>query len=259
MVDVGAKPPSRRRAVARGRVRMAPVDGRAAPRRCRRATRSRSPGSPAIQAAKRTSDLIPLCHPLPLTVVEVDLDGRRRGRRDRGGRRDDGADRRRDGGAHRRRRRRAHRLRHGEGGRQGDADRRDRARLEDEGARVSVRRGAAARSGSRGSSGSSTPSSRCRSRTSAPCSRSTAGRASSAMAWITVAMVGARTLAMGLNRLVDAEIDARNPRTADAELPAGALTRAQVAALCAARARRSTSSRSSSSTRSCAGSGRSPS
>jgi 4-hydroxybenzoate polyprenyltransferase len=35
-----------------------------------------------------------------------------------------------------------------------------------------------------------------------------------AMAWITVAMVGARTLAMGLNRLVDAEIDARNPRTA---------------------------------------------
>ena len=41
------------------------------------------------------------------------------------------------------------------------------------------------------------------------------------MAWITVAMVGARTLAMGLNRLVDAEIDARNPRTAARELPAG--------------------------------------
>jgi 4-hydroxybenzoate polyprenyltransferase len=55
----------------------------------------------------------------------------------------------------------------------------------------------------------------------------------SAMAWITVAMVGARTLAMGLNRLVDAEIDARNPRTAVRELPAGALTRTQVAALCA--------------------------
>jgi 4-hydroxybenzoate polyprenyltransferase len=53
------------------------------------------------------------------------------------------------------------------------------------------------------------------------------------MAWITVAMVGARTLAMGLNRLVDAEIDARNPRTAGRELPSGALTRAQVAALCA--------------------------
>jgi 4-hydroxybenzoate polyprenyltransferase len=53
-----------------------------------------------------------------------------------------------------------------------------------------------------------------------------------AMAWITVAMVGARTLAMGLNRLVDAEIDARNPRTAGRELPAGALTRLQVTALC---------------------------
>jgi 4-hydroxybenzoate polyprenyltransferase len=52
------------------------------------------------------------------------------------------------------------------------------------------------------------------------------------MAWITVAMVGARTLAMGLNRLVDAEIDARNPRTAMRELPSGVLTRAQVTALC---------------------------
>jgi 4-hydroxybenzoate polyprenyltransferase len=52
------------------------------------------------------------------------------------------------------------------------------------------------------------------------------------MAWITVAMVGARTLAMGLNRLVDAEIDARNPRTAMRELPSGALTRVQVATLC---------------------------
>jgi len=52
------------------------------------------------------------------------------------------------------------------------------------------------------------------------------------MAWITVAMVGARTLAMGLNRLVDAEIDARNPRTAARELPSGALTPAHVAALC---------------------------
>ncbi len=53
------------------------------------------------------------------------------------------------------------------------------------------------------------------------------------MAWITLAMVGARTLAMGLNRLVDAEIDERNPRTSGRELPAGALTPAQVIALCA--------------------------
>jgi 4-hydroxybenzoate polyprenyltransferase len=52
------------------------------------------------------------------------------------------------------------------------------------------------------------------------------------MVWITVAMVGARTLAMSLNRLVDAEIDARNPRTSTRELPAGALTRTQVLLLC---------------------------
>jgi 4-hydroxybenzoate polyprenyltransferase len=41
--------------------------------------------------------------------------------------------------------------------------------------------------------------------------------------WITIAMVGARSLAMALNRLVDAAIDARNPRTAARELPRGAL------------------------------------
>ena len=52
--------------------------------------------------------------------------------------------------------------------------------------------------------------------------------------WVTVAMVGGRTLAMALNRLVDAELDARNPRTANRELPSGALTRVQVLALCAA-------------------------
>ena len=50
--------------------------------------------------------------------------------------------------------------------------------------------------------------------------------------WVTVAMVGARTLAMALNRLVDAELDARNPRTMTRELPSGTLTRAQVLGLC---------------------------
>jgi cyclic pyranopterin monophosphate synthase len=73
MVDVGGKPVSRRRAVARGRVRMA----------AETASRLRSlPKGDAltvariagIQAAKRTSELVPLCHPLPLTVVEVDLE-----------------------------------------------------------------------------------------------------------------------------------------------------------------------------------------
>ncbi len=52
--------------------------------------------------------------------------------------------------------------------------------------------------------------------------------------WIAVAMTGARTLAMALNRLVDADLDARNPRTAVRELPTGALTRTQVAVLSAA-------------------------
>jgi 4-hydroxybenzoate polyprenyltransferase len=51
--------------------------------------------------------------------------------------------------------------------------------------------------------------------------------------WITLAMVGARSLAMGLNRLVDAGIDARNPRTAGRELPSGLLSPAQVALFCA--------------------------
>ncbi|MDQ7096896.1 UbiA-like polyprenyltransferase [Desulfosporosinus sp. PR] len=41
--------------------------------------------------------------------------------------------------------------------------------------------------------------------------------------WITLAMVGARTAAMSLNRLIDRQIDARNPRTAQRALPAGQL------------------------------------
>jgi len=52
--------------------------------------------------------------------------------------------------------------------------------------------------------------------------------------WITAAMVGARSLAMGLNRLVDAGLDARNPRTARRELPMGLLSAAQVGLFCAA-------------------------
>ncbi|HET7857494.1 MAG TPA: UbiA-like polyprenyltransferase [Gaiellaceae bacterium] len=52
--------------------------------------------------------------------------------------------------------------------------------------------------------------------------------------WVTVAMVGARSLAMGLNRLIDAGIDARNPRTAGRELPAGLLSVGQVALFCLA-------------------------
>lgn len=46
--------------------------------------------------------------------------------------------------------------------------------------------------------------------------------------WITVAMVAARSFGMAINRLIDARIDARNPRTAGREIPSGLLTRWQV-------------------------------
>ncbi|MSO58427.1 MAG: 4-hydroxybenzoate octaprenyltransferase [Thermoleophilia bacterium] len=52
------------------------------------------------------------------------------------------------------------------------------------------------------------------------------------VAWVTVAMVGARTLAMALNRLIDRQIDARNPRTAARDLPAGSLSATHVVMLC---------------------------
>lgn len=48
------------------------------------------------------------------------------------------------------------------------------------------------------------------------------------VAWILVAMVGARSAAMGFNRLADQRLDARNPRTAGRELPRGALSRGEV-------------------------------
>lgn len=73
MVDVGSKPVSRRRARARADVRMALTtvtqleelpkgDAIAAARLA------------GIMAAKRTSDLIPLCHPLPLTHVDISVE-----------------------------------------------------------------------------------------------------------------------------------------------------------------------------------------
>jgi 4-hydroxybenzoate polyprenyltransferase len=50
----------------------------------------------------------------------------------------------------------------------------------------------------------------------------------SVLGWILLAMVGARSAAMGFNRLADQEIDRRNPRTAGRELPRGVLSRAEV-------------------------------
>src|ERR687896_1202623 len=48
--------------------------------------------------------------------------------------------------------------------------------------------------------------------------------------WIVVCMVGARSAAMGFNRLVDARYDALNPRTAAREIPRGAMSRAEATA-----------------------------
>ena len=72
MVDVGAKPQSRRRAIAKATIRMAPETARrlrALPKGDALATAQLA----GIMAAKRTSDLIPLCHPLPLSHVAVEL------------------------------------------------------------------------------------------------------------------------------------------------------------------------------------------
>jgi 4-hydroxybenzoate polyprenyltransferase len=50
------------------------------------------------------------------------------------------------------------------------------------------------------------------------------------IAWILVAMVAARSAAMGFNRLVDARFDALNPRTANRELPRGTMSRGEAVA-----------------------------
>jgi cyclic pyranopterin phosphate synthase len=82
MVDVSDKPETRREAVAEGDVHMTAAAVRAI------RDRTVAKGDPlqtarlaGIQAAKRTADIIPLCHPLPLTSVDVDLVPRRGGYR----------------------------------------------------------------------------------------------------------------------------------------------------------------------------------
>jgi cyclic pyranopterin monophosphate synthase len=73
MVDVGDKPMARRRAVASAQVQMSPETSRRLhdlPKGDALATAQLA----GIMAAKRTSELIPLCHPLPLSHIEVTLD-----------------------------------------------------------------------------------------------------------------------------------------------------------------------------------------
>jgi cyclic pyranopterin phosphate synthase len=74
MVDISSKEPTRREAIASGRVRMAPETLR------RILDRQFSKGDvlevarlAGIMGAKRTSELIPLCHPLPLSSVTIDF------------------------------------------------------------------------------------------------------------------------------------------------------------------------------------------
>ena len=73
MVDVGGKELSRRRAVARAEVRMAPETARTL-RELPKGDALAAAQLAGIMAAKRTSELIPLCHPLPLTNVVVTLE-----------------------------------------------------------------------------------------------------------------------------------------------------------------------------------------
>jgi cyclic pyranopterin phosphate synthase len=72
MVDVGGKPLAHRRAVARARVRMAPATA-AKLRELPKGDALVTAQLAGVMAAKRTSDLIPLCHPLPLSVVDVNV------------------------------------------------------------------------------------------------------------------------------------------------------------------------------------------
>jgi cyclic pyranopterin monophosphate synthase len=75
MVDVGGKPLSRRRAVARAELRIAAETARIL-RELPKGDALAAAQLAGIMAAKRTSELIPLCHPLPLTHVEVALEVR---------------------------------------------------------------------------------------------------------------------------------------------------------------------------------------
>ena len=73
MVDVGAKPLSRRRATAAAVVTMAPETARRL-RELPKGDALATAQVAGIMAAKRTAELIPLCHPLPLSVVDVKLE-----------------------------------------------------------------------------------------------------------------------------------------------------------------------------------------
>jgi cyclic pyranopterin monophosphate synthase len=74
MVDVSAKPHSFRTAIATGKIKIKPATANAISRnRIGKGNVFATAQIAGIQAAKRTAELIPLCHPLPLTNVEIDF------------------------------------------------------------------------------------------------------------------------------------------------------------------------------------------
>lgn len=80
MVDISAKPVTAREAVARGRITIAPaVMGLVRAGKLEKGGVVEVARLAGILAAKRTDQVIPLCHPLPLTQVDVDLSPRRDG------------------------------------------------------------------------------------------------------------------------------------------------------------------------------------
>ena len=136
MVDVGAKPLSRRRAVARAHRADGARDRRAGSATCPKGDALTTAQLAGIMAAKRTSELIPLCHPLPLTAIDVELAVVAIGVEIEAV-----AETTAQTGVEMEAltavdRRRADRLRHGQGDRQGDDDHGCHARREDEGAAV---------------------------------------------------------------------------------------------------------------------------
>ena len=82
MVDVAAKPETAREAVAAGEIRMSAAALRAIRRRTvKKGDPLQTARLAGIMAAKRTADIVPLCHPLPLTHVDVELEPLRHGYR----------------------------------------------------------------------------------------------------------------------------------------------------------------------------------
>jgi cyclic pyranopterin phosphate synthase len=74
MVDVGDKPVTRREAIARGEIRMAPATLQAiVGRKLKKGEALAAARIAGIMAAKRTHEMIPLCHQIPLEVVEIDF------------------------------------------------------------------------------------------------------------------------------------------------------------------------------------------